>query len=66
MAVRAEAEVDKVKHRWRTGDVQESFAVSGKQTLCLLVILPQLIVLANVFWIWQVSNEVMSLLGVMR
>ena len=28
MAVRPEAEVDKVEHRWRTGDVLERFAVA--------------------------------------
>ena len=43
--------------------VEESFSVSGKQTLCLLLILPQLAILVVFVWVWQIVNEVMSLLG---
>jgi len=43
--------------------VSESFSVSGKQTLCLLLILPQLVILVVFAWTWQVVNEIMSLLG---
>jgi len=40
-----------------------SFSVTGKQTLCLLLILPQLVILVVFAWVWQIVNEVMSLLG---
>lgn len=45
---------------------QESFSTTGKQTLCLLLILPQLIFLVTFLWLWQVVNETFSLLGVLR
>jgi len=43
--------------------VEESFSVTGKQALCLLIILPQLVMLIVFAWFWQIVNEVMSLLG---
>jgi hypothetical protein len=43
--------------------VAESFSATGRQTLCLLLILPQLVIFAVAAWIWQIVNEVISLLG---